>query len=401
MNVWLSDYMLALGAFFFLWIGVSGYVIVTRALFDVADLSVHTGRRVLERRRARLGSADAALAGLPFRTLAGIAADASTAPAVARVAAGRFLETRSERVIRAALTHRNDAQKWRRIASLRILSIAGWAIAMPLLRAALEDADPDVASAAVSILGTGGTREHAEILVDALRRDVVARSRIAAQLDDFPIPILESIKPLLDDLDPGARQWGATLIARYDDPVVAVELAALAVDDDPQVRAAALKGMARRGSPLAILAARTALEDPIWFVRVHAARALGRLGHPELATDVVALLGDPHWWVRTAAKDALEAMGSEATPAIVSGLQSGDEFARNGAAEVLQNIGVVDELLARLADAPNHELTSRAIESVFTAGGAAFSEAAVQRSDPAVAALARRLQVAAALPRAS
>jgi HEAT repeat protein len=397
MNVWLSGYMLALGGIFLLWLSVSTYVIVTRALFDIADLSFHTARRVLERRLARLGSAEAALTGLPRRTLAGIAADASTAPAVARVAARRLLDRRSERVIRDAGAHRNEAQKWRRIASLRILSIAGWPDATPLLRTALEDADPDVAGAAVSILGSAGTREHAELLVDALRRNVVARSRIAAQLDNFAIPILDMVKPLLDDLDPAVRQWGATLIARYDDPIVGLELAALVVDDDPQVRAAALKGMARGGSPLATPAAMTALDDPVWFVRVHAARALGRLGHPELATDVVALLGDPHWWVRAAAKDALEAMGSDATPAVIEALRNDDEFVRNSAAEVLQNTGVVDELVAHLADAPDDELAATAVQSVFEAGGPSLSEAAVQRSDPRVAARARELQAAAAL----
>lgn len=397
MNVWLSGYVLALSGIFLLWLGVSGYVIVTRALFDVADLSFHTGRRVLERRLARLGSPEAALAGLPRRTLAGIAADASTSPPLARVAARRLLESRSERVIRRAQAHRNEAQKWRRIASLRILSVAGWSDATSLLRSALADADPDVAGAAVSILGLGGTRAHAELLIDALRRNVFARSRIAAQLDTFSVPILDVLLPLLDDLDPAVRQWGATLVARYDDPVVGLELAALVVDDDPQVRAAALKGMARGGSPLATPAAMTALEDPVWFVRVHAARALGRLGHPELATDVVALLGDPHWWVRTAAKDALEAMGSEATPALVTALRNDDEFVRNSAAEVLQNTGVVDELVATLAEAPDDELAARAVQSVFAAGGPAISEAAVQRSDPLVAARVRELQAAAAL----
>src|SRR5438270_10488838 len=120
MNPWLSSYTLALGAIFLVWLGVSGYVIVTRALFDVADLSFHTGRRVLERRLARLGSPEAALAGLPRRTLAGIAADASTPPEIARAAARRLLERHSHRVVNHARgRHWNEAQKWRRISSLR------------------------------------------------------------------------------------------------------------------------------------------------------------------------------------------------------------------------------------------------------------------------------------------
>jgi len=379
MNVWLSSYTLALGGIFLVWLGVSAYVIVTRALFDVADLSFHTGRRVLERRLARLGSADAALAGLPLRTLAGIAADASTSPSLARAAAQRLLKRRGRRVIRQGGAHRTEAEKWRRIAALRILSIAGADEATPLLEAALADPDPDVAGAAVSILGTLGDRSHAELLVDALRRNVYARSRIASQLDAFPVPIADVIRPLLDDIEPSVRQWGATLLARYEEPVIELELASLITDDDPQVRAAALKGLARTGSRLGAMAALTSLKDPVWFVRVHAARALGRLGHPTLAAKVVELLGDEHWWVRTAAKDALETMGADATPVLLEALRSGDRFVRNSAAEVLQNSGVVDDLVARLADSPGDELAARTIRSVFAAGGSALAEAAVQR----------------------
>ncbi|HXK14799.1 MAG TPA: HEAT repeat domain-containing protein [Gaiellaceae bacterium] len=388
MSPWLSGYMLALGGFVFLWLGVSGYVIVTRALFDVADFSFNTGRRVLERRLARLGSGEAALKGLPCRTLAGIAADASTAPALGRLAARRLLGRRGDRVIRQAGGHRTDVQKWRRIAALRILSIAGHSSAMPLLRVALEDADLDVATAAVSILGMGADSENADLLVDALRRNAVSRSRIAAQLDTFSTPILDTLKPLLDDLDPAVRQWGATLIARYDDPIVSLELAALVSDDDPRVRAAALKGLVAGGSPFGAQAALNALEDPIWFVRAHAARALGRIQKPELAADVVSLLGDPYWWVRAAAKDALQEMGGPATPAIVQGLRSNDEFARNGAAEVLQNTGVIDKLVTRLAAVPGDELAAASVESVFAAGGPAFSVAAERRGNSRLAALA-------------
>lgn len=391
MNVWLSSYTIALGGIFLVWIGVSAYVIVTRALFDVADLSFHTARRVLERRLARLGSADAALAGLPRRTLAGIAADASTTPSLARAAARRLLSRRARRVVREAGAHRTEAQKWRRISSLRILSIAGWDGATPLLEAALEDKDPDVAGAAVSILGSLGERSHAQLLVDALRRNVYARSRIAAQLDAFDVPIADLLKPLLDDLDPAVRQWGATLLARYEDPSVELELAALVIDEDAQVRAAALKGLARTSSGLAAMAALTSLRDPVWFVRVHAARALGRLGHPTLAAKVVDLLADEHWWVRTAAKDALEAMGPDATPVVIEALRSGDRFVRNSAAEVLQNTGVVDDLVARLADSPGDELAARTIRSVFAAGGTALAEAAVQRGERRGARHARAL----------
>jgi HEAT repeat protein len=90
-------------------------------------------------------------------------------------------------------------------------------------------------------------------------------------------------------------------------------------------------------------------------------------------------------------------MGSEATPMVVKALRSSDEFVRNSAAEVLQNTGVVDGLIARLADEPDDELAAAAVQSVFAAGGTALAEAAVERSDPRVTVRARELQAAAAL----
>ncbi|HZO34688.1 MAG TPA: hypothetical protein VFB17_06380, partial [Gaiellaceae bacterium] len=63
MNPWFSPYTVALGALVLVWLGVSAYVVITRALFDLAGLSFHTARRVLERRLARGVRPEEALAG--------------------------------------------------------------------------------------------------------------------------------------------------------------------------------------------------------------------------------------------------------------------------------------------------------------------------------------------------
>jgi hypothetical protein len=46
---------------------------------------------------------------------------------------------------------------------------------------------------------------------------------------------------------------------------------------------------------------------------------------------------------------------------------------------VLQNAGVVDELVAQLAASPGDEEAAGAIRSVFAAGGRHLAEAALQR----------------------
>jgi len=377
---WLSSYTVALGALVLLWVGVSAYVVVTRALFDLAGLSFHTARRVLDRRLARGASAEDALAGLPRRTLAGIAADASTPLPIAEAAARRLVARRRGRLLRQARSHRSDTDKWRRLAALRILSLAGSKIAKPELARALHDKDPDVIGGAVAILGGRDDAESARMLVNALREGRYSRSRIAAQLDAFRTPITDLLRPLLDDPDPGVRQWGATLLGRYADPEIELELATLIVDDDPQVRSAVIKSLSANSSRLAAPAAVTALGDPIWFVRVHAARALGRLGKAELAPEIVALLADPQWWVRSAAKESLQELGPRAEPAVLHALKSEDVFVRNGAAEVLQNMGVVDELMQRLEQSPEDELALRTLRSIFQGGGPAIADAARRRA---------------------
>jgi HEAT repeat protein len=299
---------------------------------------------------------------------------------IAEAAARRLLARRRGRVVSQARSHKSDTDKWRRLAALRILSLAGSKIAKPELARALRDRDPDVVGGAVAILGARSDPGSAAILVRALREGRYSRSRIAAQLDAFPMAISDLLRPLLDDPEPTIRQWGVTLLGRYPDAEIELELATLIVDDDPQVRAAVLKSLTRVNSRFAAPAAVTALTDPIWFVRVHAARALGRLGQVDQADDLVALLADSQWWVRTAAKESLQEFGSRAATAVLPALKSDDKFVCDGAAEVLQNIGVVDELVRRLEQSPHDELALRTLRSIFQGGGQAVARAAVKRA---------------------
>jgi HEAT repeat protein len=299
---------------------------------------------------------------------------------MAEAAARRLLTRRRGRIVNQARSHRTDTGKWRRLAALRILSLADSKVARPELARALRDDDLDVVGGAVAILGARSDRESAAMLVDALRDGRYSRSRIAAQLDIHRAEISDLLLPLLTDADARVRQWGATLLGRYSDPEIEVELATLILDEDPQVRAAVLKSLARNESRLAAPAAVTALADPVWFVRIHAARALGQLGQIERAAELVELLGDPQWWVRAAAKESLQELGDLAAPAVLPALKDEDRFVRDGAAEVLQNIGVVDELIRRLELAPHDELALRTLRSILERGGEAVAGAAIKRA---------------------
>ena len=295
------------------------------------------------------------------RRLAGNARDLRAAPG----------SRRERRFLRRAAGHRTGVGRWRRVATLQALAEARHPEVRHLLERALADPDPEVVSAAVKALGQLGDEWAAEALADALRDERYSRSRIAAQLERLVPKVGHLLVPLLADPQPPVRFWAATLLARY--PGLAVdELIACTRDRDANVRAAAVEALGSSGDLAALPAALNLLGDRAWFVRAHACRAAGALGTAEVATAVARLLADEWWWVRAAAKDALRSLGPSASPSIVPYLEHADRFARNSAAEVLQDVGFVDTLAA-------HDPSGDLLARIYAAGGRRLREAAERR----------------------
>jgi HEAT repeat protein len=298
-----------------------------------------------------------------------------------RSEASRELAPREGRrlIRRASGRPRTEWGRWRRVAALTRLARARHPAAQQLLRQAVVSPDPEVADAAVRALGGLGDDAAIDSLIAALRDGRGSRSRIAAELERLAPRPGQRLPALLRDGSPGVRFWAATLLARYPD-VAGASLVGLTWDPDPNVRAAAVETLGTRGGTAAARAATSLLDDPEWFVRVHAVRAAGLLAGAEAAPMICRLLADRQWWVRTAAKDALRGIGGESVPALLSVLAHDDGFARNGAAEVLQDIGFVDSLEA---DGESSAL----LERIYEAGGerlrTAATDRAAARSQPA------------------
>ena len=244
-----------------------------------------------------------------------------------------------------AAAHQRPRDVWRRTAALRVLFQLDHPRALDLLEAAVEDPDGDVAGMAMSLLGTSTEPAAVEILIRALKTHRHPASRIAIHLENSTQRPVEEYRKLLRDEDPIVRFWGATLLGQY----VGVEgleadLVVLAADPDPRVRKAAIASLGRIGDVLAADAATRLLTDPAPFVRAHAARALGDLDRLRARRRSRRC-----WGMRTggcaAAKHALEAMGADVWPVLVRCLNDGDGFVRNGAAEVFQNLGILNSLI--------------------------------------------------------
>jgi HEAT repeat protein len=281
--------------------------------------------------------------------------------------------TAARLVGRVRRTPRTEWGRWKRIAALQRLERAHHNAVPALVGMVLGDADERVASAALRTLGDVGDEWAVDILLDALRRGRGPRSRVAAELERLAPAPGPKLVPLLRDWDPRVRFWAATLLARYPD-LAESSLVALTWDSDPNVRAAAVETLGTRKGEAVESALVARLDDSEWFVRVHAARAAGHVVGSAAAPSIAPLLADSKWWVRTAAKDALRGMGVDGVPALLSLLGHEDAFARNGAAEVLQDVGFVDFLVQ---DDP----TSPLLERIYAAGGDRLREAAEERAE--------------------
>ena len=325
-----------LGVLAAVWLALALSVLLTR-------VGQNTAAALLRRLHAIVLRGEEPSVRLPRRLLERAVADPSTPAPVAKLFTARLLEHHGAQLVREA--RGETGRRWRRVRALTVLTRARSANAVPLLAEALESGDEELVAAVVPLLGELGELDSSAVLVRALRTNAFARSRVAAQLDESSRPIPQLLLPLLGDGDSQVRYWGVALLARYAGAeAIERELVRSATDPDPSVRAAAVEGLARRRTQAAGLTAAALLEDPVWFVRAHAARALRDLNGGN-GPAVASLLADRSWWVRAAAKETLEARPGLALELLLAYLDHEDEFARNGAAEVLQNTGVLDALL--------------------------------------------------------
>ncbi|HJR60751.1 MAG TPA: HEAT repeat domain-containing protein [Vicinamibacterales bacterium] len=296
-------------------------------------------------------------------------------------------------LVRQASSHRMSRDVWRRTASLKVLFHLGHPQIFDLLTRAVQGRESDIASVAFALLGTSHDPRATAILVEALKAQRHPASRVAVHLEHSPLRPVGAYRPLLKDPDPVVRFWGATLLAHCPDVAwLEGELAALADDGDARVRKAAVQSLGKVGDAIAAEVALRLLEDPAPFVRAHAARALGELDRTEAGPAVAQLLGDPDWWVRAAAKQSLEAMGSDVWPVLMRCLEHPDRFVRNGAAEVFQNLGILDSLIMMEAasDDPSYAKI-KLLKRIAAAGGSRMTDSLIERAGSAAPRVRRLL----------
>jgi HEAT repeat protein len=380
------SFLLALGAWtgvslLLLFRGLSGgrkAIALARARQAVNDI----GRRELE--PGAEGSAVVTLvATLPEHVLLPLGAGGPhDTPQTRRLAQAIVARLGRRHLESLAVSPSNPRHNARRIAAMELLTRAESPGVTRLLARTVDDRDQEIVGASLAMLGRVPDDIAASALVDALKETKYTQSRIATYLDRFERPLGDQLRPLLHHPDPSVRFWGATLLSRHPVAGVDADLAALAGDPAPLVRKAAVASLAQLGGSRLAGVATALLSDEAWFVRAHAARALASTGDADHAELIAPLLTDREWWVRLAAKESLQQLGDEVWAVLVPYLDHEDGFARNGAAEVLQNIGVLDSLIVlEAATSRPSPAKLEMLRKIASAGGTRMTAAMLERVD--------------------
>jgi hypothetical protein len=245
-----------------------------------------------------------------------------------------------------------------------------------LLQRGLRSDEPDVRIAAITALGSLGNRYEWAVdgLIEGLAECIDDPVRVAAQLDRLAPRPGTRLAALLGHPNPVVRFYALRLLARYP-ALVRRHAPDLTRDRSPHVRAAALDALRDAASGEGLRCALHLLDDPHPLVRAYAARAASGIGGFATASFLVPLLSDGSWWVREAAREALVGVGRDVTTVVLPALDGEEAMLRDGAALVLQDVGLVDELVWE-----GTEPDIRQLDRILAAGGRSLRDAAAERA---------------------
>ena len=240
-------------------------------------------------------------------------------------------------------------RKSRRMEAARRLGRIGDPGSVDALEGLLDDAREEVREAALFALGRIGTRRALEAMLDGLESGGRwSQEKVAEAVEEAGEESRGVLLELLASDNPRHRAFAAEVLGVVGGEEEALRLEAALANGSVDVRARAAASLGRMGRASFRPALIQALEDPAWEVRAQAARALGRMGAEEDAPLLARALRDPEWWVRNNAAAALRELGAAGECSLVEALWSEDRFARETAAQALEEGGLVERMVMAL-----------------------------------------------------
>ncbi len=235
--------------------------------------------------------------------------------------------------------------------SAELLGNVGDTRAIAPLAELLEKSDERVADAALYALGKIGSEESLAGITRMLDHPTRwTQDRIAAAVERVGPAAVLLLRQNLRQGTEMTRSLAAEILGRLGIEESVPELREALRDAATDIRAKAAAALGRIRDRAAVPDLLGALADGRWEVRCQAAMALGKIGDSVALPELQEALRDAEWWVRANAQEAIRHMGRDGERALHSMLWDEDRFAREMAAEALQEMGIIDRYLS-LAEA--------------------------------------------------
>ncbi len=230
--------------------------------------------------------------------------------------------------------------------SAELLGNVGDERAVPGLARLLGSRNYRVADAALYALGKIGTQESLSEITKILDHPTRwTQDRIAAAVEAVGPRATNLLVRNLEEGTPQTRTLSAEILAKVGGEEALPALRAALSDPNTDVRARAAAALGRLGDRGSLQPLLAALQDARWEVRSQAAKALGELEEPAALPPLANALRDSEWWVRANAEEAMRRMGDAGERELAGMLYDDDRFARETAAQALQELGVPERYL--------------------------------------------------------
>lgn len=240
---------------------------------------------------------------------------------------------------------------------------------VPELAKLLEDPGEEVREAALYALGKIGSRDALESMLVALdNSDRWSQEKVAEAVEEAGDESRRVLVGLLRDENPARRAFAAEVMGEIGGDEEAVYLEEALADEEVDVRARAADSLGRMRHRMARPALLRALDDPAWQVRAQAVKALGKIGEESDVTRIAEKLRDTQWWVRKNAAAALREMGETGEVPLVEMLWDEDRFARETAAQALEEGSIVERLVKDMREGEDDPESGRIIRRLAEIG---------------------------------
>ncbi|HVH87987.1 MAG TPA: HEAT repeat domain-containing protein [Terriglobales bacterium] len=223
---------------------------------------------------------------------------------------------------------------------------------VPLLEEAIEDRDAYLQEAATRALGQIGGSAAALAILRTVASDRLRVSQLTVK--DALVRCSRSDPKLLLrflNCDRTTHLLIARVLGEVANADVGDELALLARDTEPEIRASAARGLAHAEPLFAISALSELAMDEVWFVRLRAVVSLAGLHHPASMPALLATICDINRSVRQRTASALAQLPKELLPTIIDRVASTrDKYALHALISELERTGECSGLMLQLSD---------------------------------------------------